>query len=147
MDPAKLAKTGSEHAHQKAYFQWLLTWSREVHAMTFAIPNGGARGNDRRTAMIRGAALKNEGVKRGVPDVMCAWPMFIYATRLQYNGMFIEMKKVIGGTVADEQSEWRVKLEQRGYFVATCYNWHEAANATAKYFAQPYPFPTANDGA
>lgn len=148
MDPAILAKSGTEHAHQRAYFQWLLTWERSVHAHTFAIPNGGARAENRQLAAKRGGELKAEGVKSGVPDIMVAWPLSGVNTPTGWTaGLFIEMKKVKGGKVSDNQSDWRVRLEQRGYTVATCFNWQEAANATAYYFGSIQPYPHAARGA
>ena len=140
MKPEELAKSGTEHAHQRAYFAWLNMVNRDIAEHIFAIPNGGARGNDRRTAQIRGNTLKTEGVKSGVPDIFCAWPWG------KFHGLFIEMKKMKGGEVSLNQLGWRARLEARGYKVVTAYNYQEAANATAQYFEQPRPFPHASDG-
>jgi hypothetical protein len=100
--PADLAKTNSEHGHQRAVFAWAnmaahygfaaawddLSYTKAGHAEAtygkanaapimsrlFAIANGGARGDDARSKMIRGAQMKAEGVKKGVPDIMLPVP-------------------------------------------------------------------------
>ena len=146
MDPAKLAKSGTEHAHQQAFFQWLVSWNRDVHRQTFAIPNGGARGDDARMAAKRGAELKAEGVKRGVPDIMCAWPTMNPFDNCVYSGLFIEMKIASGGVTSDFQEEWHERLTDKGYCVVTCYNWQEAANAISRYFGRSVPYRGASDG-
>ncbi len=55
-------------------------------SLMHAIPNGGARGNDSQTNKIRGAMLKAEGVKKGVPDIFLPVPLN------GYHGLYIEMK-------------------------------------------------------
>ena len=144
MEPADLAKSGSEHGHQSAFFLALLRWNRSVHECTFAIPNGGARGDDQRSAQIRGGNLKKEGVKRGVPDIMVAWPTINRPK--WYAGLFIEMKIVKGGITSDFQDEWHERLTLRGYKVVVCYNYQEALNAVARYFGQQLPYRGASDG-
>lgn len=97
MTPDQLAKSNTEHAHQRAFFAWLAlaayngfegakvlsdggTFQRahrasplpELHLM-HAIPNGGAR--DKITA----GRLKAEGVKAGVLDTFLPVPkMYTY---------------------------------------------------------------------
>lgn len=130
MDPETLAKTGSETGHQRAFMQVLFTWSSEVHAHTFAIPNGGARGDSARVRAIRGGDMKAGGVKAGVPDIMIAWPNGGWA------GLFLELKKPGKGVVGPDQKVWRARLEDRGYAVRTVYGYKEAINAVAEYFGQ-----------
>ena len=78
----------SEHIEQVNFVNWLeYNYPDEKF---FAIPNGGKR-------LIKVASeLKAEGVKRGVPD--------LYFPRLK---LWIEMKKVKGGSLSKEQKEWR----------------------------------------
>lgn len=135
MTPEQLAKSGSEHGHQRAFFAALREWSKAVDALTFAIPNGGARGDNARSNMIRGAALKAEGVKAGVPDVFVAWPYGGFA------GLFVEMKRPADrekdrakGRLGDAQEPWHDKLMVRGYALAVCYTWEEALAAVKQYF-------------
>lgn len=101
MTPGQLARSDSEHGHQRALFAWAnmaatfgfaaawdeLAYSKAGHAIAtygpanspglqplrrlFAIPNGGQR------SKITAANLKAEGVKRGVPDIMLPLPMIV----------------------------------------------------------------------
>lgn len=122
MTPDQLAKSNTEHAHQRAFFAWLAlaayngfegakvisdggTFQRahrasplpELHLM-HAIPNGGAR--DKITA----GKLKAEGVKAGVLDTFLPVPKPItvpdnWTTQTPgsqnywYMGLYIEFKE------------------------------------------------------
>lgn len=141
--PQVLSKSGTEHGHQVAYFVALQQWSRPVYDHTFAIPNGGARGEDERTRMIRGGQLKAEGVKAGVPDTMTAWPSQFDLRlgpkayrRFDAHALFIELKKPKKGVIARGQTEWHQRLITQGYAVAVGYGWEEALDITKYYFRQ-----------
>lgn len=129
MTPEQLARSGSEHAHQTALFAWANFQKVRLPELQhmFAIPNGGPRGDDERSRKIRGANLKAEGVKSGVPDIM------LPVVRRGYCGLFIEMKK-IGGTLDKAQKDdWHPFLAQQGYCVTTCYGWEQATQALEWY--------------
>ena len=85
----------SEHDEQAGLCRWLD--AKFPHVRYFAIPNGGHR------AIKTAKMLKREGVKPGVPD------MYIPAWRL-----WIEMKRVKGGTVSRDQKDWHRYLESIG---------------------------------
>lgn len=127
MTPDELAKSGTEHGHQRAFFAWLAKSDHGVWLYTFAIPNGGSRGDDKQTRRIRGGMLKAEGVKAGVPDIFCAIPVG------KYHGLFIEMKKPKVGRVQDNQTEWGERLLARGYAHAIAYTWRQAAEVILSY--------------
>lgn len=120
MTPNQLAKSGTEHGTQAAFFAWCavahlhgfkLAWAwaekgqaallgRTVPNVTnavpalewmHAIPNGGSRGDDEKSRAIRGGALKAEGVRTGVADVFLPWP--ICHEGVTYCGLYIEFKK------------------------------------------------------
>ena len=91
----------TEHEEQRTFIQWFRRKYPDVRI--FAIPNGGAR------SPSVACRLKAEGVSRGVPD------LFIPAWRL-----FIEMKRVKGGVVSEDQYSWKEYLEANGYRVAIC---------------------------
>lgn len=129
MTPEQLAKNGSEHGHQTALFAWsVLQRVRypELEHM-FAIPNGGSRGDDQRSRTIRGAILKAEGVKSGVPDIM------LPVCRRGYCGLFIEMKKIGGQLDKNQKDDWHPFLTKQGYCVTTCYGWQQAVQALEWY--------------
>lgn len=93
--------TPSEHFEQREF----VSWFRKNHpgVRIFAIPNGGQR------SMAAAARLKVEGVSSGVPD------LFIPAWKL-----WVEMKRIKGGSVSAEQKDWIAYLEQVGYCAKVC---------------------------
>lgn len=116
MTPDQLAKSGTEHGTQTAFFaycavamnrgfvvadQWaeigntaFLGLPKEVAKLAVpalqwihAIPNGGSRGDDEKSRKVRGAMLKAEGQRNGVADVFLPWPSS------GWHGLYIEFKK------------------------------------------------------
>jgi hypothetical protein len=142
----------SEHSHQVALFAWaaLNVGNDPRLKLMFAIPNGGARGNDRKSAMIRGANLKAEGVKPGVVDVFLPVPIERRDYEVgpgmfkpgRFAGLFVEMKKPAAklkrgpngpgpwdyGGVDQEQKDFLDAMVEQGYKCVVCYSWYEAAN-------------------
>lgn len=144
-DSPKL-KVKSEHAEQVMLFQWLAKCafggiayadgeSTELKPIpqlrfAFAIPNGGARADNRNVAAIRGSALKLEGVRRGVPDIMIPVPFG------EYHGLFIEMKvsDPKRGKVSTQQKEYLEYLNSCGYRAVVCYGEAHAKQVIRHYF-------------
>ncbi len=113
----------SEHREQTCLMKWadLQSGSMPELRCLFAIPNGGWR------HPTTAARLKAEGVKPGVPDLFLAYP---------FNGMpglFIEMKRRIGGRLSPEQQAWRERLSMHGYRVRVCKGWEEAKTEIIDY--------------
>jgi len=75
-------------------------WFRHRHPKTliFSVPNGGTRNK------VEAMKLKREGIVPGIPDI------FIPEWRL-----WIEMKRVKGGTVSKVQKEVMAELRRVGY--------------------------------
>lgn len=94
----------------------------------FAIPNGGLRGESEKGRMIRGAQMKNEGVRRGVPDIFVPVPCG------QYAGLFIEMKKVKNGKISPEQKKYIDFLNKVGYHAVLSNGYLEAKEIVINYF-------------
>ena len=105
-----------EEIEQEHVFLWASMEERAYPelAMLYAIPNGGKR------AIKTAVALKKQGVKRGVPDMCLPVP------RGGFNGLYIELKRVKGGTVSDEQREWIAALNTQGYKAIVCHGAEEA---------------------
>lgn len=105
-----------EEIEQEHVFLWASMEERAYPelAMLYAIPNGGKR------AIKTAVALKKQGVKRGVPDMCLPVP------RGGFNGLYIELKRVKGGTVSDEQREWMAALNTQGYKAIICHGAEEA---------------------
>lgn len=100
----------------------------------YAIPNGGSRGDTAKSAMIRGSALKAEGVKSGVADT------FLPVSRCGFGGLYIEMKrpserpKCDGrGGLSDEQVEFSAFVTNQNFAWRCCYTWQEAAHLLELY--------------
>lgn len=96
-------------------------------AWAFAIPNGGSRGDDKRSAMIVGAQMKAEGVKSGVSDLMLPIPKHGLC------GLFIEMKRADGGTPSANQKAFGDFVKAQGYGFCICYGWIEAAEVIMRW--------------
>jgi hypothetical protein len=110
----------SEHDEQKALFDWAESMIAqgmipELKNM-FAIPNGGMRN---KAVAVK---LKQEGVKRGVPDIFLAHRSELF----NKFGLFIEMK--FGKNhLEKEQVDWGARLLEANYSRLVCYSWVEAA--------------------
>lgn len=113
-----------EHLEQVLLMEWAdhpETWEKyPVLELLHAIPNGGKR--DGRTA----AKLKNEGVKKGIPD------LFLPCARAGYIGLYIEMKTETGVTSKD-QDRVAALLIAEGYKVALCRSAEAAKNIIVDY--------------
>jgi hypothetical protein len=122
INPADIAKVGTEHAHQVAVFAWAaLNFEKYPELrMMFAIPNGGLR--DKITA----ANLKAEGVRPHVPDI------FLPVPRCNYHGLFVEMKKV-KGQIDPGQLEFIEKLHSLGYGASICVGFDAAVETILSY--------------
>jgi hypothetical protein len=116
----------SEHEHQVA----LIAWARENVArwpdldLLFAIPN--FHGRLGKLTARQGAYLRDEGRRRGVPD-LC-----LPVARQWYHGLWIELKR-IGGKPKSEQLEWRAKLRAQGYRAEIVEGWHAARDLIIRY--------------
>lgn len=158
MTPDQLAKTNSEHAHQRAFFAWLALARIHGYAkakqvalgtalyqvdhtkpylpglsLFHAIPNGGGR------SKAQAAMLKAEGVKAGVLDTFLPIPSG------KYHGLYIEFKEPKrrnhrNGGLSAEQQLFAAEVSQYGYYVATAYTWREAANCTMQYLGSDVRF-------
>ncbi len=107
----------TEHEEQRE----LVRWFRQTHrgVRIFAIPNGGQR------SLAAAARLKVEGVSAGVPD------LFIPAWKL-----WIEMKRIKGGSVSAEQKDWIKYLEEVGYCAKVCKGAEDAKEQITAFFNQ-----------
>ena len=87
----------SEHFEQRELVKWFRQTFKGVRI--FAIPNGGVR------SLSTAAKLKAEGVSSGVPDLCVPeWRLWI------------EMKRVKGGSLSAEQKDWIAYLEGVEYW-------------------------------
>ena len=96
----------------------------------FHIPNGQLLGGSGTQRMRRGARLKAEGLKAGVPDLFLPVPI------APYSGLFIEMKRKKGGRLSKEQKDWCEWLPTAGYRLAVCNGFLEAKAVIKDYYGE-----------
>ena len=89
--------------------------------LMFHVPNGGGR------SKAEAGRFKAEGVKAGVPDI------FLPVPSQGMHGLFIELKRLKGGTVSREQKAWMEALTMQGYAAVVCRGAAEAEEAICDY--------------
>lgn len=92
--------------------------------LIFAIPNGGGR------TPMEATRLKEEGVLAGVCDLM------VLEARGGWFGLFIEMKRLTGGRVSDEQADFMAKARERGFKCVVGVGAEDAWAKFERYMAQ-----------
>ena len=93
----------SEHWEQSHFVSWFRQTFSKDDVRIFAIPNGGSRG------LREGVKFKAEGVSPGVPDLFIpAWLVWV------------EMKRVKGGSVSNPQKDWKKYLQTINHVVLIC---------------------------
>jgi hypothetical protein len=112
-----------EHREQTMLFDWA-AWAvgqyPELELM-YASPNGGHR------IPAVAVKLKREGVKRGVPDIC------LPVARRGYHGLYIELKRLRGGTVSPDQKAFIAKLQAQGYRATVCAGFESARQEIEEY--------------
>jgi hypothetical protein len=101
----------------------LAAYLSKKNILFYAIPNGGRRD------MLEAIKLKRTGVRSGVPDIC------IPIARGAYHGLYIELKRVKGGVLSDNQQFWLEALFAEGYFSQVCKGAVEAIELVEKYLA------------
>lgn len=116
----------TESAEQQALFRWAAYSQARYPELRwmFHIPNEGKR------SMIRGAQMRMEGMKKGVPDVC------LPVARGGYGALFIEMKRTRGGRLTQEQAQWAEGLREMGNRVERCNGWEEAVRVIEDYLKE-----------
>lgn len=125
MDPAILAKSGTEHGHQTALFAWaaLNRASFPELEWMFAIKNAEKAGK------IAGALAKAEGVRKGVSDI------FLPVARHGMHGLFIEMKKP-GEKAKPDQLTFGAWIQKENYGFVVCDHWEKARDIIIQYLVK-----------
>lgn len=131
------APVATEHQEQAALFSWAAVAGAHVPELRlmFAIPNGAAlvgktvrpRGGKAVRFSFEAMKLRAEGLKAGIPDVC------LPVARSGYHGLYIEMKRLKGGTLAPEQKQWMADLTAQGYRSVRCNGWAAARTEILKY--------------
>ena len=83
--------------------------------------------NGVRLTIGQAVKAKKAGNVKGYPDI------FLPVKRGKISGLFIELKRVKGGTIEPEQREWREFLLSQGYAHHFCRGCDEAWDIIIKY--------------
>lgn len=114
----------TEEEEQITLFRWA-EWMAQVRwpelAMMYHVPNGGYRNK------AEAGRFRAQGVKSGVPDIV------LPVARGGYHGLYIELKRTVGGRVSEEQREWLDRLTAQGYYTAVCRGWEAAKGVIEGY--------------
>lgn len=124
IDPRLFPKEAEEQA---ALFEWAETaaYKWPELSLMYHIPNGGSRNP------IEAAHLQRQGVKPGVPDI------FLPAARGGAFGLYIEMKRAVGGVLSELQKNTILNLRAQGYKAVVCEGFQAAANEIEAYMNLP----------
>lgn len=115
----------SETAECRTFVEWtkLVTFHGEpLYERVVKIPN------ERGKAGAMTAILTSIGMRAGFPDYD------ILAPAGQWHGLYLEAKKIRGGIVSTDQTQWREKLIRYGYYCEICAGSLELIRATQNYF-------------
>lgn len=85
-----------------------------LYDCAYAVPNGTKLGGTPSQRARYMAALKKQGLKVGVSDVVIACPT------QEYHGMYMELKRVKSSPISDEQELWAAIMRQMGYAAEIC---------------------------
>ena len=114
----KKALVPSEDQEQMALVKWLNLFQIPFYHVTNKSRN-----------VIEGRKHKLMGVQSGIPDIC------IPVARKCYHSLYIELKRVQGGVVSDNQKEWISRLRELGCAVFIAYGCEEAIRVIKEYFA------------
>lgn len=119
-----MVKRKSEYEEQRAVIQWAeIAQKRHPElALLLHIPNEGKR------SFAQTQALKNIGLRKGVPD------LFLPVARGAYHGLWVEMK-ARGGRLSKEQGGWIESLRVQGYVAEVCYGAEDAVSVIKHYLS------------
>lgn len=111
-----------EGGHQEAIIEWTqyrINMYPELELLHH-VPNGGKRSKS------EAAALKRQGVKTGVPDLV------LPVARCGFHGLYIELKAP-GGKLEQSQIDFLQKVEKQGYLALVCVGWQAAVQVLSDY--------------
>ncbi|MFI5405448.1 MAG: VRR-NUC domain-containing protein [Nitrososphaerales archaeon] len=93
----------------------------------YAIPNGGKRN------LMEAIKFKRMGTMSGVPDLCIPIPSG------SYHGLYLELKRVKGGKVSENQKYWLEFLREKGYQAFVANGFEEAKEIILYYLSLTKP--------
>lgn len=121
---ARIAKTVPTEDQEQIM---LATWMTKQGIRFYAIPNGGSRN------LIEAIKFKRCGVMPGVPDICVPIPSG------SYHGLYLELKRVKGGKVSDNQKYWLEFLREKAYYAEVAAGFDEAKEIILYYLSLTKP--------
>ena len=103
----------------------LVHWLRKMGIRHHHSHNGGKRD------LIEAAKFKRLGCSRGFPDLIIPYKN----DSKGYASLYIELKRVRGGSVSTEQKEWLEWLNGHGQLAVVCKGAEEAKKVIKEYFS------------
>jgi hypothetical protein len=94
----------------------VIAWLEQRGIACFGVPNAGKR------SYGAANALKAQGMRRGVPDIIIVTPPPVGG----FGACAIEMKKVSGGDLRMEQYAWLTRMSANKWAAKACAGAHEA---------------------
>ncbi len=113
----------TEYEEQTAIFRLSQLYVRQYPELRWL--NGSLNGV--RLTIGQAVKAKKAGNVKGYPDI------FLPVRRGKYSGLFIELKRVKGGSIQAEQQEWREFLLSQGYSHHFCRGCDEAWKIILEY--------------
>lgn len=118
-----------ESQEQIAVMRWAasMTDRHPELSLLYAIPNAGGLKGGFKSNVALVMQSKRMGVRSGVPD------LHLPVARGGYHGLWLELKRQIGGAVSTEQRWWHGELRKQGHHVEVCPGAEPAIVALADY--------------
>lgn len=117
----------SEDAIQIAIVEWLELYPYKGGTLADYMnhpPNGGVSSPRQKNK------FKRMGTKSGYPDIM------IDVAKGGYHGLRIELKRLKGGVVSQEQKDRLIMLNDEGYYAVVCRGYDSAIDVITKYMSE-----------
>jgi hypothetical protein len=116
--------------------KFLMEWAHyriwhggRLSKILIAISNGAYLGADPKTRAITMGKLKVRGVRPGVFDYLLPVPCW----RLKIPGLWLELKRLRGGEVSQEQKDFEADMIALGWKTQVCKGWVAASEAIDRY--------------
>ena len=125
--PKKKRRAKSDYPTEREEQVRLAKYLDSLGLLWCHVPNEG-HGGYGKGAQIKGARLRAEGLKSGVPDVLIFNQCSVVSDKeeLHRAGCAIELKRQKGGRVSDSQKEWLAGLRRAGWVAEVCNGFEEA---------------------
>lgn len=126
--PIKKKRNNEESRSQRNFFRWwnLVCFSefKLPRTVIHSVPNGGFRN------IVTASIMKAEGQSPGVFDVK------VNVARSGYHGAWVEFKSE-KGVLSNDQKQFKLNMEDQGYFTAVAYNYDQAVKIVTEYLTCP----------